>query len=187
MPLHFTTGPDAQRGGLDITFNLPYKEALTVGPADADELANLLHTALWGLSVLRTGKDHRLDESEDQVQPITADDWPGLISHLETARTTLLTGITAAAIRAHHTSGGSIGHLARAMDTARSTAQARQDKVLKHPAGDWETWAAQPAEPHPDIRDGWSYTIDLHPEEAKHVGFEAQQFADWMDTALWGL
>lgn len=52
-----------------------------------------------------------------------------------------LKGIEAATIREHAARGGSIGHLALAMDTNRATAQSRRNAVLKQEPSTWEQWA----------------------------------------------
>ncbi|MGV9267405.1 hypothetical protein ACWDRR_22390 [Kitasatospora sp. NPDC003701] len=188
MALRYIYGTTAQHG-TDIVIDLLPTEARAVGRADADELTSILDTALWALTLLRTGKDRRAghDPEPMTVQPVTVENWHLAISLLESARTTLLAGITAAAIREHRLAGGSVGDLARAMDAPRSTAQARQAKVVTAVVGEWETWATSFPHDSPPFTDTWPYTVDLDAEESRAVGIDASMMADWMDTVLWGL
>ncbi|MFD5615841.1 hypothetical protein [Kitasatospora sp. NPDC127060] len=189
MALRYIHGTTAQHGGCDIIIDLLPTEARALGRADADELTSILDTALWALTLLRTGKDRRAgrDNVPMTVQPVTVENWHLAISLLESARTTLLAGITAAAIREHRLAGGSIGDLARAMDAPRSTAQTRQAKVLTAGVGEWEAWATSFPDEHQPSTDNWVYTVDLDPDETKAVGIDAGLMADWIDIVLWGL
>ncbi|MFG2844230.1 hypothetical protein ACGF12_13810 [Kitasatospora sp. NPDC048296] len=188
MALRYDHGTTAQHGGSDIVIDLLPTEARAVGRADADELTSILDTALWALTLLRTGKDRRgRDNKPATTRPVTVENWHLAISRLESARTTLLAGITAAAIREHRQAGGSVADLARAMDAPRSTAQTRQAKVLTAGVSEWEAWATTFPDEHPPSTDNWIHTVDLDLEEAKAVGIDAGLMADWTDKVLWGL
>ncbi|MER5354662.1 hypothetical protein ABT093_30565 [Kitasatospora sp. NPDC002551] len=188
MALRYDYGTAAQHG-FGMTIDLLPTETRAVGRADADEVASILGTALWALTLLRTGKDGRAgrDNEPPQARPVTVENWHQVISTLETARTTLLSGITAAAIRTHRMAGGSIADLARAMDAPRSTAQARQTKVVNSAVSEWEAWATGLPDENPPATETWSYTVGVGLERSGSVVSDAGLLADWIDTVLWGL
>lgn len=135
--LSFRYGVDALRGGLDITISLSPEEADVLGHEAAD-LCNWFDTALWALALLRTG----LNTRRPDTPPTVAADWMGVISDLDTRLLPRLQGLRDAAIRAHQEQGGTLNALSLAMDSPKSTAQSRRNKILgAMPPGAWETWA----------------------------------------------
>ncbi|MER7050395.1 hypothetical protein ABT391_36820 [Streptomyces jumonjinensis] len=151
-PIHFSSGPDARLGGLDITISLTHAQQKALG-ADSGNMADWLHTAFWAMAVLRTGRN-------SQGEPYIAgpDDWFGAITALEHRLLPRLQGVRDAVVRAHADSGGSIGDLSLAMDVVRSTAQYRREALMKARPTGWETWAVdggpedKPARPE-DVAD----------------------------------
>lgn len=123
-------------GGQEIRLRFRPEEVAVLG----HELTTLLDwfdTALMGLAMARSGQFTRGQQEPRQATP---DDWYWVINDVQTRLLPRLEGIRDAAIREHRASGGSVGQLANAMDTARSTAQYRRD-ALPEPPGNWEDWA----------------------------------------------
>src|SRR5690606_26614576 len=102
--------------------------------ADVRLLVDWFNTALTSLVALRTGQDRA-------GQPATTDTYYRAINDLDNRLMPRMEGIRDAVIRAHHAAGGSVGNLALAMDTARSTAQYRRDVLLASEPSSWERWA----------------------------------------------
>jgi hypothetical protein len=120
----YAYGDDARKNGVDITISLTPEEQAYLG-ADASNLADWIDSALWTLVMLRTGHIMRRPET-----PLaTADDWYIAINDLGHRLIPRLEGIRDAAILAHAGAGGSVGQLASALDTARSTAQYRREAL----------------------------------------------------------
>lgn len=144
MTLHMSTWPD---GGMDLTIRLTAAEADAIGPAEAEGLVDWLDTAMWALSVLRSNLTTRSDDPRD----ITASDLHAVIRDMHRKLLPRLSGIQDAVIRRHGELGGSLGQLAAAMDSARSTAQDRREALdrtgpRRAAAARWERWAATPRE-----------------------------------------
>ncbi len=130
---------EAHGGGVDITISLSQKEAAALG--HFFDLADWFDTALWGLSLLRTGESHR-GPLGAETGPATAGQMATVVGHLDHRLIPRLEGIRSAAIRRHAELGGTVGDLALAMDAPRSTAQYRRETLLaKTPVG-FEHWAA---------------------------------------------
>lgn len=134
-PISYRSGPEARMGGLDITISLSPSEAKALG-TEAGMLADWFHTALWAMSILRSGYN---PATERHVAG--PDAWYTAINDLDHRLIPRLEGVRDAAVRAHDASGGSVGHLALAMDVPRSTAQYRRDVLRRTATGVWENWA----------------------------------------------
>lgn len=135
----FRSGPDAIRGGLDITISLTPGEAKALG-AEAATLADWFDSALWALSLLRTGLNDRGWEPRD----VTPEALYTVINDLDHRLLPRLQGVRDAAVRHHQELGGSLGDLALAMDVAKSTAQSRRNAVMNRPEPTaWERWAIE--------------------------------------------
>lgn len=137
MSLSFRHGADAAENGLDLVISLSPEEA-EVLDADATLIADWVDTAMWALSLLRTGKNLR---AEGGPTPVTAQTWFTVINDLENRLAPRLQGIVDAAVRTQARQGGTIDDLALAMDVPRSTAGYRRKAVLDKFPGGWEQWA----------------------------------------------
>lgn len=148
--LTYRHGDQAGRQGLDLVISLTADQATALG-VDAALLAEAIDTALIGLAALRSGADPSVPAGVTaslKDEPVTAgrawDDWlirdaSGLLDRL--------TGLRAAAIRAHAAHGGTYGDAAKAMDVPRATAQRRRDAILAGQPSPAEQWATTlPAE-----------------------------------------
>lgn len=135
----FRSGADAIRGGLDITISLTPGEAEALG-MEAATLADWFDTALWALALLRNGYSDRGGQGAKDVTP---DALYTVLNDLDHRLLPRLQGVRDAAIRRHQELGGSIGHLALAMDVAKSTAQSRRNVVMNRAATSWERWATE--------------------------------------------
>ncbi|WP_345572089.1 hypothetical protein, partial [Streptomyces plumbiresistens] len=105
--------------------------------SDAVELVESFDTALWALDRMRSG-EWKLDGDRDE----------DTLAEIQTAIRAVVHRLaprieaTAKALLGQHVeAGGSYGELAQAMDTARSTAQSRAQKIIGNPPDDWEDWA----------------------------------------------
>jgi hypothetical protein len=104
--------------------------------ADAAELTESFETLLWALDRMRSG-EWKLDGDRDEET----------LSEIQTAIRGVhrlvprVDGIAKALVREHIEAGGSYAGLAQAMDTARSTAQSRAQKIVKEAPDVWEDWA----------------------------------------------
>jgi hypothetical protein len=110
-----------------VRFEITPTEWAKLGP-DATMLLDRFGSVLNALVALRTGAD------------LDAAAWHHIINDLHRLNEAL-EGVGDATLRAHHGAGGSLADLALAMDTERSTAQYRRDKVLKNPISHREAWA----------------------------------------------
>ncbi|MEU2380317.1 hypothetical protein [Streptomyces misionensis] len=147
--ISFREDAAATNGGVDITISLTAEEAAAVG--DLGPLADAFGGALWALAILRTGvvpADQDEETDARPARPATAETWATAIHDVEQRLLPRLEGIRDAAIRAHATSGGSYGQLARALGvTSRSTAQYRRDTLQDTAPSDWEIWATTGTHP----------------------------------------
>ena len=134
-PTHITTGDAARLGGMDLTISLSPSQAKAIG-ADAARMADWLHSALWAMALLRSGRS-------TAGEPYFAgpDDWYTPINDLDNRLIRRLEGIRDAVVRAHARSGGTVQDLAHAMDVGRSTAQYRREALLAAMPSIWEEWA----------------------------------------------
>ncbi len=105
--------------------------------ADVGTMADWLDTALLGLASLRAKQYPWADELV-QADPKF---WYWPINDLYHQMLPRLRGVEEAAIREHHATGGSLSHLATAMDVERSTAQYRRTQVIDNEPSSWERWA----------------------------------------------
>lgn len=110
-----------------VRIDITPAEWAKLGP-DATMLLDRFGSVLNALVALRAGID------------LNPDAWHRIINDLHRLNEAL-EGIHDATLRAHHAAGGSLGDLALAMDTERSTAQYRRDKVTKNPISHRERWA----------------------------------------------
>lgn len=193
--LTYRRGANARRGGLDLVVSLtPDQEAALGG--DVVDLAEALDTVLVGIAALRTGADpeHPTGGASLKDKPISAGlDWDEWLLADTATLLTRLRGVQDAAIRAHADHGGSYGALARALGTARSTAQSRRDELARsepEAAERWATGAYAPVD-HPGVkvpatlrswRVPWpGYTpVDITPEELRPDAL-AQAVPDWAE------
>jgi hypothetical protein len=134
-PITFRHGDDARMGGLDITVSLTPTQAKALG-AEAGTLMDWMHTALWAMALLRSGRS-----AEGRPYIAGPNDWHTAVNDLEHRLIPRLDGIRDAVVRAHANSGGSVGDLALAMDVSRSTAQYRRETLLGKAPSAFETWA----------------------------------------------
>ncbi|MGW6420460.1 hypothetical protein [Streptomyces sp. NPDC055055] len=151
-PIGYRFGPEARRGGIDVTISLTAAEAEQVGD-DAGILADWFHSALWALAILRAGHvpanpDHPHPDARKD-RPAGPGDWYTIVNDLDYRLLPRLEGIRDAAIRAHAAVGGSVGDMALAMDVSRSTAQYRRDAVRQADPSLWERWAARSGQERP--------------------------------------
>jgi hypothetical protein len=121
--MDLTTRPDGS-----IRLDVPASYAPTLG-ADGMLLLDWFSSALIALARLR------------DPQEMTPNDWHNLINDVERRLTPRMQGIRDALIRAHAAAGGSYGDLALAMDTGKSTAQYRRDRLTDVAPSHWERWA----------------------------------------------
>lgn len=129
-------GPNSEKGGMDITISLTPDEADVLG-SDAAQLADWFDTLLYGLALLRRGPD-RTNNDE------TLDDLHLVIRDLDVRLKPRIAGIVDLATRRHEELGGSLSHLASAIDAAhRSTAQQRRKALKARQTSAMETWAGQ--------------------------------------------
>lgn len=135
----FRSGPDAIRGGLDITISLTPAEAEALG-MEASLLADWFDTALWALALLRNGYSDRGGQGATEVTP---DALYTVLNDLDNRLLPRLQGVRDATIRRHQELGGSLGNLALAMNVAKSTAQSRRNAVMDRAATPWERWATE--------------------------------------------
>ncbi|MEU8437806.1 hypothetical protein AB0F18_33910 [Streptomyces sp. NPDC029216] len=143
--LSYRHGEDARHGGVDITISLTPAEAKALG-GEEGLLADWFDTALWALSMFRTGSNPRGPvELDPAAAEITPDTLYRVINDLDNRLLPRLQGIRDMAIRRHHELGGSIGDLALAMDVVKSTAQSRRNVVIsgKDRPSMWENWAVK--------------------------------------------
>lgn len=103
---------------------------------EQDMLEDWMDTVLLSLSRLRTGA-WALDGSRDET---TLNELHTAINDLQNRLAPRLKGLGEALIRAHRDAGGTVGGLASAMDSPRSTAQYRLEQ-LGEPPRHWEDWA----------------------------------------------
>lgn len=136
----FRSGPNATRGGLDITISLTPGEAEALDIEYAT-LADWFDTALWGLALLRNGYSDRGGQGSEDV---TTEALYTVIKDLDHRLLPRLQGLRDAAVRRHQELGGSIGELAAAMDVPKSTAQSRRNVVANRAPATWERWATKP-------------------------------------------
>ncbi|WP_051842914.1 hypothetical protein [Streptomyces sp. NRRL F-5193] len=135
----FRSGPDAIRGGLDITISLTPAEAEALG-MEAATVADWFDTALWALALLRNGYSDRGGQGAKDVTPEAL---YTVINDLDHRLLPRLQGVRDAAVRRHQELGGSIGDLALAMDVPKSTAQSRRNVVMGKAPASWERWATE--------------------------------------------
>ncbi|WP_424217788.1 hypothetical protein ACN20G_37145 (plasmid) [Streptomyces sp. BI20] len=203
--LSYRHGAAAQRQGVDITISLPPGEADAIS---GDPLEDWFDSALWALSLLRTGINHRAP-LPGGPGTLTADTWARVISDLDHRLLPRLEGIRDAAIRRHAEAGGTIGDLALAMDTARSTAQSRRAAVLtgRDRPSVWERWAEAGGPqsltvapglytltpgPLPEGPDGWTLTgpgldadtAPTHPSWASDEDTDAAEARAWAERTI---
>jgi len=144
--LSYRTGDDAHYGGVDITISLTPQEADALG-AQASDLADWFHSALWALAILRSGRlptiPDALHADAHKDQPAGPGDWYTIINDLDRRLLPRLQGVRDAAIRKHAEVGGTLPNLALAMDVPKSTAQSRRNAVLNGTdrPSPWELWA----------------------------------------------
>lgn len=192
--LTYRRGTDARRGGLDLVLSLTPDQLVAVG--DVVDLAEALDTVLVGIAALRTGADpqHPTGGASLKDKPISAGlDWDEWLLADTATLLTRLRGVQDAAIRAHADHGGSYGALARALGTARSTAQSRRDELARsepEAAERWATGAYAPVD-HPGVkvpenlrswRVPWpGYTpVDITPEELRPAAL-AHEVPAWAE------
>ncbi|WP_229860047.1 hypothetical protein, partial [Streptomyces anandii] len=109
-------------------------------------LTDWFDTALWGLSMFRTGANARGPvEIDPSAAEVTHERLWQVISDLDHRLLPRLQGIRDMAIRRHKELGGSLNDLALAMDVKKSTAQSRLGVILtgKDRPSTWENWAVQ--------------------------------------------
>jgi hypothetical protein len=138
--IDFVPASESRLGGGDIVISLTPEQARSLGP-DAGDLTNWMHTALWVMALLRSGINPAADR--DVAGP---DTWAVAINDLDHSLLPRLQGLRDAVVKAHNASGGSLAHLARAMDVSRSTAQDRLAAITspgprRAQAAQWEEWA----------------------------------------------
>ena len=127
---------------LEITIHIGREDAAALG-MEAGTLTDWFVSALRTLAALRTGEvDRETEQAGIERVPADLNTWYWAINDLDYRLMPRLDAIRDAAIRAHaSTPGGTVGHLALAMDTARSTAQYRREQVVNADPSHWETWA----------------------------------------------
>lgn len=123
-----------QPGSTDLTLRLTPGEMAAAG-GDAQLLVMWLGDVINALVAARSG-DWVQGQDPEAIRVDTAQTVTSLYHRLRPR----LDGVLAAAIRAHKAARGSVGQLATAMDTGRSTAQDRRDR-LPDPPSTWEQWA----------------------------------------------
>ncbi|MFC9266092.1 hypothetical protein ACFT25_40510 [Streptomyces hydrogenans] len=138
--ISYRNGPQASLGGVDVTLSLTPDEAVALG-VELDMLVDYFDTAVWTLAMLRNGTNSRPREGESAE--VTAGDFYTAINDLGGRLIPRLQGILDASVRRQAELGGSLGDLALAMDTTKSTAQSRRKAVLegRDRPHRWETWA----------------------------------------------
>lgn len=141
----YTAAAPAREG---VTIECTAEEGAALG-SELGQLTDWLSTALLGLVALRTGY---VAGDPAKGAPTYDRTWYWVINDLAHRLLPRLEGILAAAIREHKATGGSLSHLALAMDVdadtdgryrmpARSTAQYRRGQVVNNPPSMWEQWA----------------------------------------------
>ncbi|MBC2869824.1 hypothetical protein [Streptomyces mexicanus] len=131
-PITYVPSNESRLGGGDIVISLTPEQSQKLG-MEAGILADWFHSALWALAMLRT-----VNPAADGVPSST---WHTMINDVDHQLLPRLEGIRDALIRAHDSSGGSVGDLALAMDVPRSTAQYRRDVLRRSQKSTWEDWA----------------------------------------------
>lgn len=133
----------ADDGGEDIVIHLRPDQAAALNSEELNILANGFHSVFEALAMLRTGKttDSR---AKGGMRYVEAEDWYWVVNAIYKKLIGRLEGVGDAAVRAHAAAGGSVGHLANAMDVARSTAQHRREVILASRRSGWEAWATRP-------------------------------------------
>lgn len=129
-------------GGNQIAITLTPPQAAAMLP-NGESIPDYAETALWAIAALRTGTWGAGTRAETTPGP---DQWEQVINDLE-KYIRQLDGILDAAIREHAKTGGTYDDLSRAMNSARSTAQYRRDKVLARQPADRTEEAAARQEP----------------------------------------
>ncbi|MEU3078753.1 hypothetical protein [Streptomyces laurentii] len=140
----YRTGDQARLGGVDVTLSLTPAQSAALG-IDLDTLTDWFDTALWALTLLRTGANDRNTDTDSAPTEATAAMLYTVINDLDLRLLPRLQGLRDAAIRQHATLGGSLGQLAHAMDVTKSTAQSRRKAVLegRDRPSRWEQWATK--------------------------------------------
>jgi hypothetical protein len=128
-----------QSGGLEIRISLTRLESESVG-RDAQLMAEILDSALWALGMLRTGINSR-DQGDP---PPTPGDWTACIRGLDRLLPRV-EGTRDGVVRAYTSAGGSLEHLAHAMNVDESMAQNHCIRIQNESPGVWESWAATSA------------------------------------------
>ena len=116
---------------LELTLHVTPDEVAVLG-ADASMLLDWLTSGLRALVALRNPTAATADSPEA---------WDWVLDDLDYRLIPRLQGIRDAAIRAHAAAGGSVSHLALAMDVEKSTAQYRRERVLNSDPTTFDTWA----------------------------------------------
>ncbi|MGW6708096.1 hypothetical protein ACWGDE_24830 [Streptomyces sp. NPDC054956] len=141
----YRSGENAKNGGLDIIISLPPQEARALS-GEVEMLADWFDTALWALSMFRTGSNARgpLDIDPSSAEVTHQRLWR-VISDMDHRLLPRLQGIRDMAVRRHKELGGTLNDLALAMDVKKSTAQSRLGVILngKERPSVWENWALQ--------------------------------------------
>jgi hypothetical protein len=134
-PIAFVPSGESRLGGGDIVISLTPAQSKALG-MEVGTMADWFHSALWAMAMLRTGRNSAGD-------PYFAGpaDWYTPINDLDNRLIPRLEGIRDAVVRAHARSGGTVQHLALAMDVSRSTAQYRREALLAAMPSTWERWA----------------------------------------------
>jgi hypothetical protein len=134
-PIGFVPAKESRLGGGDIVISLTPAQSKALG-MEAGVMADWFHSALYAMAMLRTGRN-------SQGEPYFAgpNDWYTAINDLDHRLIPRLEGVRDAVVRAHANSGGTVEHLALAMDVPDSTAQFRQDVLLRTMPSTWEKWA----------------------------------------------
>jgi hypothetical protein len=131
-PIAFVPSNESRLGGGDIVISLTPEQSQKLG-MEVSMLADWFHSVLWAMATLRT-----VNPAEGTV---SANSWHTMINDVDHRLLPRLEGVRDALIRAHDTSGGSVGDLALAMDVPRSTAQYRRDVLRRSQKSTWEDWA----------------------------------------------
>lgn len=134
-PIHFTYGDNARMNGVDITISLTPAQAKALG-GEAGVMADWLHSVLHAMAMLRTGRN-----AQGEPYFTGPSDWFTAINDIDHRLIPRLEGVRDAVVRSHANSGGTVEHLALAMDVPDSTAQFRQQVLLRTMPSTWEKWA----------------------------------------------
>jgi hypothetical protein len=134
-PISYTYGDNARMRGVDITISLTPAQAKALG-GEAGVMADWFHSALHAMAMLRTGRD-----AAGEPYFAGPNDWYTAVNDLDHRLIPRLEGVRDAVVRSHTNSGGTVQHLALAMDVPDSTAQFRREVLLRTMPSTWEKWA----------------------------------------------